>query len=456
MSTLIRGGTLVTGTGGVIEAGALVLADGRIDAVLDRWDPTLGFDGEVIDATGLLVMPGLINCHTHGVTPGPLFPSAAPALPDEEWLGHLDRHLLAGTTTVLSLCGFATMDHVREADRRHPVHVRGATTHLPSALAAAQRADGGGLSGREAQLSVEKMLDDGAVAVGELGGGQTLGGGGQDLVYLPAAIGRRTGVRISQTEARRLKEAVLGRFLDAATVDVDELTAAADDAGLAGRLTPGELAALVADTVMPSIAPALEGIREGVRAAARLGVPAVVHSASATARVLRELMEDPATAGATVIAGHANHPSHASREALELARLGREHGWLAEVSVFDLLHRRHTVQTREHWDALLAEPDLVQVLGTDYGHGGRHDELIAAVQDITARGHRTLGEAVAMATSAVARAIPGLAPQRGELRAGFAADVVLADARDFREVRDVFVDGERVVHDGALTAGARR
>uniref|UniRef100_UPI0039F062E9 amidohydrolase family protein n=1 Tax=Sinomonas sp. G460-2 TaxID=3393464 RepID=UPI0039F062E9 len=206
MSTLIHGGTLVTGSGTpAIERGALVLDGGRIADVLEYWDPERGFDGEVLDAAGHVIMPGLINCHTHGVTPGPLFPSAAEPLPDEQWLGHLDRHLLAGTTTVLSLCGFATMDHVREADARHAVHVRGATTHLPSALAAAQRADGAGLTDRDCLISVEQMVDDGAVAIGELGGGQTLGGGGQDLVYLPAAIERQTGVRVSQAHARRLK-----------------------------------------------------------------------------------------------------------------------------------------------------------------------------------------------------------------------------------------------------------
>ncbi|MFE4082178.1 amidohydrolase family protein [Paenarthrobacter sp. YIM B13468] len=457
MSTLIRGGTVVTGSGEtVLPAGAVVVRDGRIADVLDHWDMTLSFAGEVIDASGCVVMPGLINVHTHGVTPGPLFPSAAPALPAERWMGNLDRHLLSGTTTVLNLCGFASMDEVREADRRHSVHVRGATTHLPHCVQAAAMADGHGLTAVSRELSVEQMLDDGAVAIGELGGGQTLGGGGQDLVYIPAAIHKASGIRITIDQARRIKEAVLGRFIDVAAFNVNALAEAAKEAGLTEAFTATQLAKLVTDSVMPSFVPAIEGIREGIRAASTFGVPAIVHSASATANVLRQMMLELDGSGATVIAAHANHPSHTPDEARELAVLGRKMGWPAEASVFDLLHRRHTVKTREHWDILLREPELISVIGTDYGHDGDHDELISAIEDIAVHGHRSLAGAVAMATSAPADLIPGIAPGRGRLEAGRMADVVVASADELRDVRLVLVDGVCVVRDGKLTPEAHR
>lgn len=455
MSTLIRGGTIVTGSGDrVIETGAVVVRDGRIADVLDHWGADREFAGDVIDASGCVVMPGLINSHTHGVTPGALFPSAAPALSAGQWMGNLDRHLLAGTTTVLSLCGFASMDDVREADRRHAVHVRGATTHLPHCLQAAAMADGQGLTAEVRDLTVERMLDDGAVAIGELGGGQTLGGGGQDLVYIPAAIRKASGIRITIEQARRIKETVVGRFIDVSALNVVALAEAAKEAGLAEAFTATQLAKLVTDSVMPSFVPAIEGIREGIQTAAKFGVPAIVHSASATAGVLRELMLQLYGSGATVIAAHANHPSHTPDEARELAVLGRKMGWPAEASVFDLLHRKHTVTTREHWDLLLREPDLISVIGTDYGHDGDHDELISAVQDIASHGHRSLAGAVAMASSAVADLIPGIAPGSGRLEAGRVADMVVARMEDFRDVQTVLVDGICVVRDGQITREA--
>lgn len=62
MDTLIKGGRLILETG-EIEAN-LGIKDGRIVAILDPSLPTPDA-GEVIDATGLIVMPGAIDVHTH-------------------------------------------------------------------------------------------------------------------------------------------------------------------------------------------------------------------------------------------------------------------------------------------------------------------------------------------------------------------------------------------------------
>jgi imidazolonepropionase-like amidohydrolase len=447
MRTLIRGGTVVTGDERtVLEAATVVVDGGRIAGVEERWDSGADEDAAVVDATGCVVMPGLINCHTHGVAPGPLFPSAAPPPADAVWRGNLDRHLRAGTTTVLSLCGFATMEQIAEADRSHPVNVRGATGHTPGAVQAARAADGAGLSEESAALTVEQMLDAGAVAIGELGAGHTLGGGGQDVLYIPRAVERETGVRIDSHQARRLKEAALGRHIRDDEYDPVAMEAALAAAGVGGSLSPERARRLVRDCVTPSFGPAIESFREGAELSVRFGVPALLHSASATHDVMREIVRR--FEGARLVACHANHPTFTPEEAVELARELSERGCVIESCTFDVLHGRRLVDTQEHWDRLLAQPGLVDVLATDYGLEGKHDPLIAGVQD--AARHAGLAVAVAMASSRVATAIPGVAPGRGVLARGRVADVTVARASDLRDVRHVFAGGRHAVRDGLL------
>ena len=61
--TLIKSGTILTVTQGTIENGDVLIRDGKIAEVgKDLKAP----DGaKVIDATGLFVMPGIIDCHSH-------------------------------------------------------------------------------------------------------------------------------------------------------------------------------------------------------------------------------------------------------------------------------------------------------------------------------------------------------------------------------------------------------
>jgi 5-methylthioadenosine/S-adenosylhomocysteine deaminase len=84
---LVRGGTVVTmdGTRRVIENGGVAIKAGRIVAV----DTTAAIDNkfvarEIVNATGKVVIPGLINGHTH--VPMVLFRGLADDLDLQEWL----------------------------------------------------------------------------------------------------------------------------------------------------------------------------------------------------------------------------------------------------------------------------------------------------------------------------------------------------------------------------------
>ncbi|HEX8493690.1 MAG TPA: amidohydrolase [Pyrinomonadaceae bacterium] len=84
---MVRGGTIVTMDGGrrVIEDGAVVISGGRIKAVGTRAELEAKYTAsEMIDATGKVVIPGLINGHTH--VPMTLFRGLADDLDLQEWL----------------------------------------------------------------------------------------------------------------------------------------------------------------------------------------------------------------------------------------------------------------------------------------------------------------------------------------------------------------------------------
>ncbi|HVG35057.1 MAG TPA: amidohydrolase [Pyrinomonadaceae bacterium] len=84
---LVRGGSLVTMDGArrVIEDGAVAVRGGRIVAVGTRAELQARYTArETIDATGKVVIPGLINGHTH--IPMTLFRGLADDLDLNEWL----------------------------------------------------------------------------------------------------------------------------------------------------------------------------------------------------------------------------------------------------------------------------------------------------------------------------------------------------------------------------------
>ena len=87
MDLIVRGGTVVTmdGSRRVIENGGIAIKDGRIVAVATAAEMDRNYSArEVIDASGKVVVPGLINGHTH--VPMTLFRGIADDLDLQEWL----------------------------------------------------------------------------------------------------------------------------------------------------------------------------------------------------------------------------------------------------------------------------------------------------------------------------------------------------------------------------------
>ncbi len=87
MDMIVRGGTVVTMDDAkrVIQDGAVAIKGGRIVAVGPRAEIERGYGArEIIDATGKVVIPGLINGHTH--VPMTLFRGLADDLDLQEWL----------------------------------------------------------------------------------------------------------------------------------------------------------------------------------------------------------------------------------------------------------------------------------------------------------------------------------------------------------------------------------
>lgn len=71
MTTVVHAGAyLEPATGEVIPSAALVIDSGRVVAAGPRTAVHAPRDADVVDATALTILPGLIDCHVHLVSPG--------------------------------------------------------------------------------------------------------------------------------------------------------------------------------------------------------------------------------------------------------------------------------------------------------------------------------------------------------------------------------------------------
>jgi len=109
--TLIRNATVMTASHGTIENGSVLIRDGKIAAV--GKDVKAGPSAKVIDATGMYVIPGIIDAHSHtaldSVNEGSLSVTSMVRMRDvvNETDVNIYRQLAGGVTAIHALHGSA-------------------------------------------------------------------------------------------------------------------------------------------------------------------------------------------------------------------------------------------------------------------------------------------------------------------------------------------------------------
>lgn len=450
MDILIRNATVITGDGCTVHENAWIGIEK--DRIVEVGQGASDRGGEeeaacVIDASEMMVLSGVINAHTHGCSVGPLFSSAAKPLPVEHALRNMDRHLRQGVTTVVNVCGMGCMDEVEDVARRHVLRLRTGTNHFPSSFEAARMVDGEGLTPRHVEITPETMLEDGAVLLGEIGSGATLGGGVSIYKYIPEAVARETGTSITPQQAQQLKEAILGAGPGSEAPDTEAIAQVLQACGLDGALSAERAREIVEPIVREPMQAALAGFEEAAALSAKTGVPAVFHTCRESYTTLLDLARRFENTPARLVAGHVNHPSFSVEESVRAARELRSLGVVIDVSTLDGLITRWLTGP-EHMEALFAE-DLVDTISTDYA-AGHWDGILEAIHYLWRRGHVDLPKAVAMATGNVARVFSRAAPDRGLIETGKVADIVLVDKRNVGRVEKVLIGGSVVLDGGWL------
>ncbi len=441
----IINGSVITGDGHThIARGSVRLHEGYVVEVREGHSAGKA-DTFILDAAGCTTLPGIINAHAHGCLWGPTMPSGSLPFSHSDVIYHRNRHLLDGTTTLLNVCGLALAPEIGAAGG-HTLDIHVSTAHTPSNVAAAMAIDGAGLSDRHKAMTVDAMIAGGAKALGEAGGGQTLGGGAQDYRFIPSAILAEAGISVHPRHARRLKEAIVGRALDGVgVVGKAELQQLMEECGLSEYFAEARLRRLIEETVMPPVALALKGLWEIAEVAARTGLPAIFHTALPTINTLLQIAATYPTAN--LVAGHANHPSFTVQETLDYASQLRALGVTIDVSTLDCVHTRFR-NDPANLDALVLV-GLVDTISTDFA-GGDWDSILSALQRMINRHQVSPAIAVAFATGNVAAAFPQLAGDRGMIEPGRRADLVVCESHNLSRVRHVLVNGAIAVWNGAI------
>ena len=435
MRTLIFNANIITGDGKTfLENKSLVLNGEVIDGIMAVTHPTYAAADLAIDAEGGFVIPGIIDNHVHGITMAPFNDgNASPALPKSRVEQNQRRHLLQGSTTLVNTDGFATKEEMEEARCLTPMLLQTLTTHTPLYLKFAKILNLGGLEDKH-WLNAEDRIKEGALGIGE-------GSGTSDtsyfiLNYIPITVREKTGVQISMGEAEILYSAFFAGKPDKKAAQ--DLMARRDIFSATEDLK--ELANQCAQHVKFGT----EATQEAAKLADKLGKPFYMQSSPGTKTQVLELVRELKS---LLIACHCNFV-YKPKEALEVARaVKKAQGWV-DIHTGDFFGPRQFFPNHATTLALLAE-GLADTISSDY-IAGYWDSIPQVLKYAIEQKVIDLPTAIALATGNVKKAIPDVAPNRGQIAEGKIADLVILDRNDISKVRAVLIRGRVVVDEGRI------
>jgi hypothetical protein len=370
----------------------------------------------------------VINIHTHGSAFGTFQPWALSGLPTERILFNLDNHLLQGTTTVMNTDALCLPAEVEAINKLHPVNVKMAAMHTPQHIKAAELTLGHAVEEQRKRFTVEEAVKMGAVALGEVGSPGT--------AYGTSEKGMKLGKYISAQHALALDKAVIADD----DAGIREVLA---EAGLE-KVTVDEAKKLVKETSIIPVAACCDAIRESVSYVEKLGLPVLAHSEPGMKEALLEVAKK---IGTKLVAVHVNH-SFTVDEMISFVKELRSLGATIEIISTDAFGAKQVEPNPEGTFALLKE-DLADVITTDFC-GGYHDPILLFLQKAIENGVISLPRAIQLATSAPARIIPGVAPNKGLIAPGKVADLCVVDKNDISKVKYVIIGGRVVVEEGRM------
>jgi len=293
------------------------------------------------------------------------------------------------------------------------------------------------------------MIDTGAVALGEIGGGDTLGGGGVCYNLLPKTIELKTGKRINPSQAEQLMWAVLGRYIDPSVSDPQKVEKVIEEIGLKGLLSVDEAIKVILRDAYAPVETGRDGIREAADLAVQYDIPIIIHNAAGCKEVVFEVARK---LGSRLIAAHSSHATFTQEEiAVNIQKL-KDLGAVIDVCCGDYFIAKNLCPADYLEVTLnLIENGLADLISTDF-MAGNWDPLLLIVKKVVEEERMSLPKLLAMLSCNVAKAIPKLAPNTGFIEEGKTGDLVILNPNDISKVEHVLINGIPVVANGQIKA----